>query len=121
MAKAQNKGGRPRKEEVERRESEKAFREGLIAQLAARKADTPFFVELVDEIMYQRERLRELKKIIHDDGIVVSEKTRGGALRVSMNLCLREIRETEKAILTILKELKVTTDNVISDDADDEL
>ena len=121
MAKARNKGGRPTKEEIERRESERAFREGLIAQLTARKADTPFFVELVDEVIYQRARLRDLKKIVADDGIVVSEKTRGGALRVSMNLCLREIRETEKAILTILKELKVTTDNVTDVDGEDEL
>lgn len=121
MAKERNRGGRPRKEEVERRNAEKAFREGLISQLAARKADTQFFIELVDEVIYQRARLRELKQLVENDGLVISEKSRSGTLRVGINLCLREIRETEKAILTILKELKVTTDNVISEDEDDEL
>ena len=119
-SKAVNKGGRPRKEEAERKKAEQAFRTGLIEQLKARKADTPYFLELVSEIMYQREQLRKLKELVANDGIVSVEFGKGGNVRVGINLTLREIRETEKSIMLILKELNITTDNVISED-DDEL
>lgn len=119
-SKAVNKGGRPRKEEAERKKAEQAFRTGLIEQLKARKADTPYFLELVNEIMYQREQLRKLKELVANDGIVSVSLGRSGNVRVGMNLTLREIRETEKSIMLILKELNITTDNVISED-DDEL
>ncbi len=119
-SKAVNKGGRPRKEEAERKKAEQAFRTGLIEQLKARKADTPYFLELVSEIMYQREQLRKLKELVANDGIVSFAIGRTGNVRVGMNLTLREIRETEKSIMLILKELNITTDNVISED-DDEL
>lgn len=119
-SKAVNKGGRPRKEEAERKKAEQAFRNGLIEQLKARKADTPYFLELVNEIMYQREQLRKLKELVANDGIVSVGVGRAGNVRVGMNLTLREIRETEKSIMLILKELNITTDNVISED-DDEL
>lgn len=119
-SKAVNKGGRPRKEEAERKKAEQAFRAGLIEQLKARKADTPYFLELVSEIMYQREQLRKLKELVANDGIVSVSLGRTGNVRVGMNLTLREIRETEKSIMLILKELNITTDNVISEE-DDEL
>ena len=115
-----NKGGRPRKEVVERRKAEQEFRAGLISQLVARKANTPFFVEQVDEVIYLRSQLRELKAIVANDGIVTSELSRSGTVRVSINACLREIRETERSILLILKELKITTDNVISEDGEED-
>lgn len=115
------KAGRPSKDAIARRESDKALRESLYRQLESRKADTPYFRELVDEVMYQRDQLRKLKKIIENDGIIITEQDRIGNQRVSITYTLREIRETEKAILSILKELKITTDNIISDDEDDEL
>ena len=121
MKKEKNKGGRPRKEDVERRKAEQEFRDGLIAQLVARKADTPFFIELVDEIIYLRRQLIEFRRLVDIDGILVFEKDRGGHLKVGVNTCLREIRETEKAILLILKELKITTDNIIPEDEEDDL
>ena len=115
-----NKGGRPSRADVERRRAEQELREGLIGQLRARNAETPYFLDLVDEVIYQREQLRRLKDLVAHDGIVDVQVGRGGGLRVSMSSMLREIRETEKSILLILKELKITTDNVISDD-DEEL
>ena len=115
-----NKGGRPSRADVERRRAEQELREGLISQLRARNAETPYFLDLVDEVIYQREQLRRLKDLVAHDGIVDVQVGRGGGLRVSISSMLREIRETEKSILLILKELKITTDNVISDD-DEEL
>ena len=119
--KSTNKGGRPTKEVAERRKAEQAFRAGLIEQLKARKAETPYFLDLVEECVYQREQLRKLKELVANDGIVVSSVDRSGKLRANVNQLLREIRETEKAILLILKELHITTDNVIFEDEDDEL
>ena len=117
-----NKGGRPTKEEAERKRSDQAFREGLIAQLTARKADTPFFIETVNEIMYLRGQLRELKALIAKDGLLTVRGGRNGQDRFAVNEVLREIRDTEKTILMMLKELKITTDNIISEnDINDEL
>ena len=96
-------------------------RGALIEQLKARKADTPFFLETVNEVIYMRQQLRELKKLVAAGGIVKVGEDRRGNLRVSINDALREIRDTEKTILTMLKEMKITTDNIISDDADAEL
>ena len=117
-----NKGGRPTKEVAERKKAEQAFRAGLLAQLKAKKADTPYFNELVGEIMYQREQLRKLKEIVANDGVITIGVGRSGRVQANVNAALREIRETEKAILMILKELGITTNNIISeDDVDDEL
>ena len=119
--KIKNKGGRPTKEEAERKRADQAFREGLIAQLTARKADTPFFIETVNEIMYLRGQLRELKALISENGILTVRAGRNGAERYAVNEVLREIRDTEKTIMMMLKELKITTDNIIPEDEDDEL
>ena len=124
--KIKNKGGRPTKEEAERKRADQAFRDGLIAQLTARKADTPFFIETVNEIMYLRGQLRELKALISENGILTvragrNGAGRNGAERFAVNEVLREIRDTEKTIMMMLKELKITTDNIIPEDEDDEL
>ena len=116
-----NRRGRPRKEECERRKSEETYREALLEQLRSRNADTPYFQELVSELLYQREQLRKLKQLVDAGGIVTVREDRSGDRRVNVSVLLREIRETEKSILLILKELKITTDTIISDDEDDEL
>lgn len=108
-----------RKTKAEKRDVE--FREALITQLKARKADTPFFLEMVDEILYLRVQLRELKSLVVSRGIVTTAQSRSGNIRVSINEVLREIRDTDKTIMMMLKEMKITTDNIIPEDEDDEL
>lgn len=72
--------------------------------------------------MYQREQLRKLKEIVANDGVITVGVGRSGRVQANVNAALREIRETEKAILMILKELGITTNNIISeDDVEDEL
>lgn len=110
------KRGPKSKAEVESLEKERQYRDGLIAQLSARNAATPYFVELVDELIFQRGILRELKALIAAGGIVEVSKDGKGALKVSMSSMLRELRDTEKNILLIFKELRITTDSVIPDD-----
>ena len=108
-----------RKNKAEKRDDE--FRAALIAQLVARKADTPFFLEMVNEILYLRVQLRELKSLVEAGGIVTTSQGRNGNTRVSINEALREIRDTDKTIMMMLKEMKITTDNIIPEDEDDEL
>ena len=71
--------------------------------------------------MFLRVQLRALKELVRKDGIVVTGKDRSGNLRVSINDALREIRDTDKTIMMMLKEMKITTDNIIPEDEDDEL
>ena len=108
-----------RKTKAEKRDVE--FRDALISQLKARKADTPFFLEMVNELLYLRVQLRELKALVSSGGIVVSSQGRNGNVRLSINEALREIRDTDKTMMMMLKEMKITTDNIIPEDEDDEL
>lgn len=100
----------------------KIIRESLINQLKARKADTPFFVELVDEYMYLRNQLSKLKKAVKEVGLYEEEIfNNSGAKRLKANPMLKEVRETEKQMISILEKLKLSIDNVIAEDEEDEL
>lgn len=115
------KRGPKSKKEVTILKEEQQYRAGLIAQLSARSAETPYFIELVDELIYQRRILRELKELIATGGIVEISKDRNGTAKIALSVLLREVRETEKAMLLILKDLKITTESVIPEDEEDEL
>ena len=109
--------GRKTKSEIK----DEAVRAALTEQLKARKADTPFFIDQVDEIIFCRVQLRALKKIIADNGIIRVTQNKNGTSKASITPVLKEIRETEKHIMRILKALRITTDNIIPDSDDDEL
>ena len=115
------KRGPKSRSEIANLEKERQYRDGLIAQLSARNAVTPYFIELVDELIYQRRILWKLKELIAADGIVEFGKDGKGSAKVSVSSLLREVRDTERSILLILKDLKITTDSVIIEDEEDEL
>lgn len=102
--------------------TKKEFRDSLISQLKAKKADLPCFIEMVDEYMYIRGLIAELKKEIKNIGVIKKNVYNNrGDTTFKVNEAMKEICNLEKQALFILKELKITTDNVISQSEDDEL
>lgn len=102
--------------------TKKEFRDSLIFQLKAKNALLPCFIEMVDEYMYIRGLIADLKKEIKKEGVIRKNVYNSrGDTTFKINEATKEIRELEKHALHILKELKITTDNVISESEDDEL
>lgn len=95
---------------------EKEIRAALVKQLELRKADTPFFIAQVDEYMYLGERVRQMKVEIRKSGLCSQkEYNNSGKTAIIVSPLLKEIRETNKQMLSILEKLKLTTDNVIAE------
>ena len=100
----------------------KTIKEALIGQLKAKKADTPYFVEMVENYMGLRGQLRAMKAAVKTAGLYETEVYHNaGDTRLKANPMLKEIRETQKQMLAILKELKLSVDTVISEEEDDGL
>lgn len=98
------------------------IKNSLVTQLKLRKADTPFFLAMVDEYIYFYEKLTELKKIVKDEGIFIKTPyNNSGAVKQTVNPAMSEIENVNKQMLNILRDLKLTTDNIISEDEEDEL
>lgn len=102
--------------------TEKELKQSLVSQLKNRNAIVPFWIEMVDEFIYLWKQLKILKKGIKAAGLFEEEiYNNSGAKRLKPNPMLKEIRETEKQMLLILEKMKLSTENIVSDDSDDEL
>lgn len=109
-------------EEGETVAKEKLVKESLILQLKARNADTPFFLELVDEYMMFFKLQKKLRSEINKNGLLQEQVyNSSGAICVKINSAVKALQDVDKHMLNILDKLKITTTNIISESEDDEL
>lgn len=101
---------------------EKLVKESLILQLKMRNADTPFFLELVDEYMMFLKLQKKLRAEINKNGLIQEQVyNSSGSVCVKINSAVKALQDVDKHMLNILDKLKITTTNIISESEDDEL
>lgn len=102
--------------------TEKTVKESLILQLKARNADTPFFLELVDEYMMFFKLQKKLRAEINKNGLLQEQVyNSSGDVCIKINSAVKALQDVDKHMLNILDKLKITTANIISESEDDEL
>lgn len=93
----------------------------LIEQLQVRGADIEVFKSLISDYMSLWNISESLKKDIVERGAIVSDYNSTGALVTKPNSSIKELRDTNKSMLMILKQLNLNVDNVKGEQEDDEL
>lgn len=101
--------------------STKNIRESLIKQLESKNANVEHFLDLVDEYIWFFEQEKEMQKDIKLKGRSYKTKSASGYAIEKENPAVKNALMYSKQKLAILKELGLTTDNVITDKYDDEL
>lgn len=99
----------------------KNIKKSLIEQLKTKNADIDAFVELVNDYEALNKVCNALKKDIKERGTIVTEVNCTGREVRKANPSIKELRDTNKAMLAILKQLNLDTDTVRVKSDDDEL
>lgn len=99
----------------------KSVKKSLINQLKAKNANIDAFTALVDDYAALNEICTDLKRDIKDRGTLVQEVNCTGREVTKPNPSIKELRDNQKAMLAILKQLGLDTDTVRVNTDDDEL
>lgn len=98
----------------------KVVHDSLLQQLTIMGADVGFFVDMLDDYMALWEIKGKLEEDIQNRGVVYTDKSSVGVQMQKNNPSVKEIVMINKQMLSILREMGLSTDKVGSD-ADDEL
>ena len=93
----------------------------LIDQLSAKNADIDVFKDLIDDYMQFWEITKSLQSEIKERGTIIEEYNTVGALVRKCNPAIKELRDTNKQMLALLKQLNLNSDNVVTEVEDNEL
>lgn len=96
------------------------LKDALLRQLKEKKAVAPHFLSLVDDYIWYWEQERAMQKDIKERGHSYNAVSSQGKEYEKENPSVKNALLYNKQKLAILKELGLTTDNVVSD-ADDTL
>ena len=100
--------------------AQKDIKESLLAQLAAKGADLAHFEAFVDDYVEYFGMVKKMKADIKKRGMTYTAVSAAGKEYEKDNPNLKLIPQYTRAMLSILKDLGLTTDQV-SDGEDDEL
>lgn len=92
----------------------------LLEQLRAMGADIDVFKAQIDDYMELYKICTALKKDIRERGTIITETGSTGQKITKCNPSIKELRDTNKSMLAILKQLGLSVDSVVTAD-DDEL
>lgn len=90
----------------------KLIRESLLIQLRSKGAETDHFVALIDDYVNYYETVQKMKRDIRRKGITYPAVSAAGKEYEKDNPCVKQLPQYTRAMLAILKELGLTTDNV---------
>jgi phage terminase small subunit len=93
----------------------------LIGQLRASGADIDAFRALIGDYMALYRISEALKRDIRKRGTIVECTGSTGQRITKPNASIKELRDTNKSMLTILRQLGLSIDTVQASGADDEL
>lgn len=98
-----------------------ALKESLYRQLELKHADIDVFKEQIDQYIYFWETAQEIKKDIKKRGKVYEEPyNSSGSVIVRIHPGIKELRDLNKQMLAILKQLDLSTKNIALEDDEDE-
>lgn len=99
----------------------KSVKKSLIDQLRAKNANINAFIALIDDYTAMNEMCSALRKDIKERGVLIKETNCTGREVTKPNPSIKELRDNQKAMLAILKQLNLDTDTVRVTSDDDEL
>ena len=97
----------------------KDLKNALLEQLKSKHALTPYFEDLIEDYTAFWNTKNQLQKDIKKRGVCYEDVSSTGIKMTKQNPSTKELVVINKQMLTILKELKLTTDNVIVEGADE--
>ena len=95
------------------------IKESLIKQLENKKANTDYFLALVDDYIFYSDEEQSMQDDIKIRGRSYKAKSASGFTIMKENESLKNALTFNKQKLAILKQLELTTDNVIGDEDDE--
>lgn len=95
------------------------IKESLINQLKNKKADTEYFLSLVDDYIWYWDQEKAMQRDIKVKGRTYESTSASGFNINKENPSVKNAMLYNKQKLTILKEMGLSTDNIISDDKDE--
>lgn len=93
----------------------------LVAQLEVKGADVEHFVDLVTDYMTLWDIKEKLEEDIEERGTLFEGEDAMGEIVLKNNPSVKEFLNVNRQMLTILKQLEITTDTVSSVDEDEEM
>lgn len=99
----------------------KDVEQSLIEQLRANGADIEAFRALIADYMAMYRICTALKADIKKRGAIVERTGSSGQIITGPNTSIKELRDTSKSMLAILRQLGLSIDKVLTADADDRL
>ena len=97
----------------------KKTKEGLIKQLKNKNADVEHFLGLIDDYIYYFNQEKEMQKGVKEKGRSYTAISAAGNEYEKDNPDIKSAILYNKQKLSILKDLAINTDNVMSDDKDE--
>ncbi|MBW9154296.1 P27 family phage terminase small subunit [Clostridium estertheticum] len=95
-------------------------KESLVKQLKNKKADTDYFLSLIDDYIWYFSEEQSMQEDVKKRGRSYKAKSASGFMIMKENESLKNAITFNKQKLSILKQMGLTTDNVVGD-ADDEM
>ena len=99
----------------------KKIKESLMQQLKEKKADVEHFISLVDDYVWYYEQEKAMQDDIKKRGLSYKTISSQGKEYLKDNPSIKNAVMYNKQKLAILKEMQLTTANVIKTDGDDDL
>lgn len=97
------------------------IKESLIKQLENKSANTDYFLALIDDYIWYFNQEMEMQEDVKTLGRKYKAKSASGFMIMKENESLKNALIFNKQKLAILKQLGLTIDNVVGDNADDEM
>jgi len=97
----------------------KEIKQSIMDQLAVKGADVEHYIDLVNDYMKFWTVKRQLQADIKKRGVVYEDYSSVGIKMMKNNPSVKELVMVNKQMLTILKELGISTANVNDGDGDD--
>lgn len=95
------------------------LRKSFIEQLKLHNADIEVFKLLIDDYLALFSVSEALKADISERGEIIREKNTAGYEVCKCNPSIKELRDTNKSMLAILKQLNLSLDTVLTDSEDE--
>lgn len=99
----------------------KKIKESLMQQLKEKNADVEHFISLVDDYVWYYEQEKAMQEDIKKRGLSYKTISSQGKEYLKDNPSIKNAVMYNKQKLAILKEMQLTTANVIKTDGDDDL
>ena len=103
----------------EKKDKSQSIRDALLEQLAMLGAGQEHYIDLIDDYMSMWNIKTKLAEDLKTRGTVYTDKSSVGVSMLKNNPSTKEFVMVNKQMLSLLKELGLSTDNAVGSDEDE--